>query len=371
LIDVLDPGPFLAWFDARVQRLGMEYENPKAAVYGELGWLNEDAATRRLFRWRNEGGQAERKLVEEALLHAHADIGKIYPELAVDVELEPEGWCKRCHEIVTPVEGCCPWCDMPVGAIRALDKGYCPVCDTRVVRTNAGTCWRCGTAVQRGSPWIPCACNCGRLIQQFDRHGRRVRYVHGHAPRSLETKTKEVDVEPFARYLEERLANLDPIAALAREHGIARRDVVMVLRRDQPTVSRDLVQRAVWIFGQNGKGMPRRPDATSFFDLYPEDERAKICPGCGKGKSPHAKLCKLCRRKRTSPRPPTAVIHISEEVLTEAYAAYRNEGLTLLALAEQLLDRVPHRSAGSLAGALSAGFRQRGWPMRQRPSRAA
>ena len=285
----------------------------------------------------------------------------------------PDGYCSRCHENVTPVRDLqtsalvCPWCDTPTEDLFAHEKGHCPRCDLMVDRANDGSCWRCGTQTQRGSPWDPCGCGCGAMIHRFDEHGRRVRYVRGHAPRSLE-QPGTLPVEPFAEYLERRLAQLDVVAALAREHGIARADVVAILRRDEPTVPRTMVRHALWVYGQNGKGMPRKPDAAGLFDLYPTDQRSRTCPGCGKGKAPHAALCKNCRRGqgRNGNGNNGQPTRIGEQVLADAYRAYSEESLSLLSVAERFIDRVPHTSVEALAMSLSRRFKQKGWPMRQR-----
>jgi methionyl-tRNA synthetase len=112
--------------------------------------------------------------------------------------------------------------------------------------------------------------------------------------------------------------------------------------------------------------MPRRPDAPSFFDLYPDDKRARTCPNCGKGKAPHAEMCKVCRRKLKPIRTHKQPTKIGERVLVEAYRAYRNENLSYGALADRFMDRVPHKSRESLAMSFSRAFKAKGWPVRQR-----
>ncbi len=288
----------------------------------------------------------------------------------MSAEANPDGYCSRCHENVTPVRDLasaamvCPWCDTPTEDLFAHEKGYCPTCDLMVDRANNGTCWRCGTKPQRGIPYDPCECGCGTQIHRFDEHGRRIRYVRGHAPRSNEQPVGTLPTEPFAQYLERRLAELDVVAALAREHGIGRADVVAVLRRDHDTVPHRLVRHALWVYGTNGRGMPRKPDALGVYDLYPNEQRARTCPGCGQGKAPHALLCKACRLKQrgTSRGMPT---RIGEQVLADAYRAYRAENLSYVALAERFMERVPHRSVQSLGSAFSRAFKQKGWPTRQ------
>jgi hypothetical protein len=286
--------------------------------------------------------------------------------------LHPDAYCPRCHENVTPVRDLatgaivCPWCDGQTEDLFAHEKRWCKACDLMVDPANDGTCWRCGTKTQRGTPWDACACGCGTQIHRFDEHGRRIRYVQGHAPRALE-RDSLVPTEPFASYLEERLRSLDLVAAVAREHGISRELVVAVLRRDEPTVPRSKVRHALWVYGQNGRGMPRKPDSRSFFDLYPDDKRARTCPGCGRGKAPHAELCKQCRKKRgRGNNGGRAQIRIGERVLADAYRAYREENLPYLAVAQRFIDRVPHTSVEGLAATFAKAFKQKGWPVRQR-----
>lgn len=282
------------------------------------------------------------------------------------IPLPPDGYCPRCRENVTPVRDTmtsavvCPWCDGAVEDAFDRERRYCPTCDEMVVPANDGRCWRCAARLHRGSPWDRCECGCGQPIRRFDEHGRQIRWVRGHAPRSLEVDG-QVAVEPFAAYLEARVRDLDRLAAVAREHGIARRDVVAVLRRDQPTVSRALVRRALWSFGQNGKGRPRRPDAASFFDLYPDDRRARTCPGCGKGKAPHAALCKACRRKAGYPRRKPRH-SVGPEVLAAAARDRAADGTPWRVLAERYIARTPYTNVGSLAGVLRTTLRDRAAP---------
>jgi hypothetical protein len=54
-----------------------------------------------------------RSLVEDALHHVDPDLFyQVYPEFAheMDVEIELDAWCPFCEEMVTPINGLCPWC---------------------------------------------------------------------------------------------------------------------------------------------------------------------------------------------------------------------------------------------------------------------
>lgn len=352
LVDLIDPTRFLLWYDDEYARLALEENNPTLVMSRRLG-LGEEAMVRQVYRWRNEGKQATREFIVKVLDHAGIDIGDVYPELAVDVALEVDAFCPRCHEIVTPIAGECPWCDGPVKDKAGRDKGFCTACNTMMSRNGHGECWRCGTRIQSGIPIVACACDCGEMISQFDGHGRRKRYVHGHAPRSLERR-RDVATEPFARYLERRLHELDPISALAREHGIARADVVAVLRRDEPVIEREVVRRALWVFGTNGTGMPRRPDSTSFFELYPGDGRSRICPHCKQGKAPHAEMCKKCRRLHdpTYMRGgPPSQSRLTPEVIDRARTLI-GTGKSVAATAQIIFDDTAYASVDSLQNAL-------------------
>lgn len=62
-----------------------------------------------------------RYYVEDALTHAGVDFYELYPALEAerDIELEPDEWCDRCGEDVTPIGGQCPWCDLMLGDVAA------------------------------------------------------------------------------------------------------------------------------------------------------------------------------------------------------------------------------------------------------------
>lgn len=384
--------PFADWLNARIAELEAAdvVASPTASLASRL-WpaMDPESAVRYLSRYRNclrsgsrNGVKGDfptdtfpRGPVEDALREYGEAIQNVpgYEDVP-EVALEDDAFCERCHEVVTPIEGLCPWCDTQVVVAFDRERRYCERENRMVFPANDGSCWRCGGKTTRGVPYEPCECGCGTMIHRFDRHGRPVKYVRGHAPRSLEKPSGKVPVEPFARYLEQRLREMDLLQALAREHGIGRNDIVNVLARRDAEVDRDIVRRAVWVAGRGGtgKGLPMRPGAPGFFDLYPDDKRSRTCPGCGKGKAPHAKLCKQCRKaadRREGVRPPTAVTRLSEEVIAEAYRVY-DDGATLMEAAEAVRERTPHTNVGSTAQALSRQWKRRGWPMRARTAAA-
>lgn len=387
--------PFADWITVRLAELERDetVEQPVSVLAGRLfPDAPTDSAVRFLHRYRNcvragsrDGVKGDyptdtflRGPVEDALREYGEALQNVpgYQDLP-EPELEADAFCERCHVIVTPISGVCPWCETKVVDGFDRERRYCERENRMVFPANDGSCWRCGGTTKRGAPHGPCACGCGETIRLFDRHGRAVRFVHGHAPRSLEN-AGDVDLEPFAVYLEQRLERMDLLQALAREHGISRDTVVNVLARRDTKICREVVRRALWVSGRGGtgKGLPMRPDAVGFFDLYPDDRRSRTCPDCGHGKAPHAELCKRCRvtaNRRDGRRPPRSTTRLSDEIITEAYALYSENGMSLLEAAESVFERTPHKNVGSTANALSRSWKQRGWAMRERttPAKAA
>lgn len=378
--ETIDAAPFTAWLDARLTQIrrdpgtwrhrdGGEATAPDAEqlLARELdGIVTGDFLRKGAFR---RTGVIDRAIAENIVDRAGGEWWRLYPD--EHDQLEDEAFCERCHELVTPIDGVCPWCEDNVVDAFRRERRWCEREDRMVFPANDGSCWRCGGRTLRGVPYAPCACGCDETIRRFDRHGRPVQYVRGHAPRSLEKPSGAVPIEPFATYLEDRLQKMDLLQALAREHGISRDDVVSILARRDDIVDRDIVRRAMWVAGRGGtgKGLPMRPGAPGFFDLYPADKRSRTCPGCGHGKAPHAEMCKPCRTKanrRDGTRPPTAITRLSDEVIAEAYALYSENGMSLMEAAESVFERTPHRNVGSTAQALSRMWKQRGWPMRDR-----
>lgn len=358
----IDATPFATYVDDLAAELG-SYGIVAARMKCGESWLLKGA-----FRTL---GVIERDRALECLENAGAEVWAIYPQ-EVDVPLEDDAYCGRCHENVTPIDGACPWCESAVERDSKRVKGYCSSCDEMVTPANNGDCWRCGTELGE-QPWEPCKCDCGTMKSRFDPQGRRTAgYLRGHAPQGKNPGT--VPAMPFRRWLEDRLANLDVVSALARECGVKRETIVAALQAQEgDEMEREVVRRALWVSGRSGskgKGAPPRPDAKGFFDLYPEDKRSRTCPGCGEGKAPHAEMCKACRRKAGGPRP-TVIARISEDVITEGYRIYRDEGESILTCAERLYERTALRNVESLAAGLSREWKRRGWEMRDRTRRAA
>lgn len=133
----LNPAPMRRWLLTRLEEFQREESNlptdaagagsvqtPNQRLLVLFGWDpdGKGSGARRLHRWLNEVEVLDRRDVEEALLAADVDPGEVYPELAVDVAVEPDAYCGMCREDVTPIDGVCPWCDAPVGVRPAHSK---------------------------------------------------------------------------------------------------------------------------------------------------------------------------------------------------------------------------------------------------------
>jgi hypothetical protein len=368
----IELAPFLEWCAAREAQhaRGMGgHSGAHAALLADLSW-DGDAGARRLHRWRHEsvGGLGDRDVIETALDCAGVALWEVYEDLDEDVAEPTMRWCDHCHESVLVDESnACLWCERPTQAADAKRPfGHCARCDRAVRSNNDGTCWRCGAATGQ-IPWLECECGCETLIRRFDTHGRRTRWIRGHAPRSIERPGAALPTEPFARYLERCVRNVDPVEAVASQHGIKREEVMAALNRVEDTTARELVRHALWSRGKAslGKRGGWRPDVPKLFDLYPEDARSRVCPGCQKGKAPHAELCKACRIKSnraggvkppaTEPKPQC----MSGEVLDEAKRLYVVDP-SATRVARQLIDRTRYASVASMAASLRFYFNSDG-----------
>ncbi len=308
-----------------------------------------------------------------------ARLEDIWPQFADEPTLEPEAFCPRCRELVTPIGGRCPWCETATEDGFDRRHAYCEAEDRLVMPAVDGSCWRCGGPLKHHLPYDPCACGCGELVNRFEpSRGRRVHYVRGHASRQLERGTM-VPAAPFREHLLASVRSVDPLMAVALQHSMQREDVAAILAGDVSELDRQDVRDWLWRAGRygQGKGKPNRVGVPRLGELYPEYARSKICPGlpelgieCGRGKAPHAQLCRRCfgfkRRRDRGLRPTGSQIvaerwHVGDHVLAEAKRLRDEEALTFPKLAERLLGQTPHRNARSLTWALRNRFRQRGW----------
>lgn len=146
--------PFADWLNERFARYQAEHErsgnlaqytpgavvplSPTQQLALDLGWGHSESAERKLYRCRNmlyTGSRGSvkgeyptdnflRTIVEDALDHAGVPLEDVYPDLAVDVDVEPEAYCATCHLDVTPVNGACPWCEGQTGERppRSIDR---------------------------------------------------------------------------------------------------------------------------------------------------------------------------------------------------------------------------------------------------------
>lgn len=376
--------PFVRWLERQSQLTRSELAR-------KLGW-GDEVGERRLYRYerslmetRIDGEKVivhtdtfVRSVVVDALSHAGVGMWELAglteadgspcagrEEYEDDVVLEPDAFCETCHETVTPVDGACPWGEGHVLADAfGRERHYCEREDRMVYPANDGSCWRCGGTLTRGVPYQPCECGCGTQVRRFDRFGRGPAiWVRGHQPRSLE-KDSYVNAEPFADLLRREIAAVDVLTAVASKYGLRREDVVALIEGvDQ--FSREKVRTGLWRaarYGQ-GKGAVPRPDAPGFFDLYPDDARSKVCPGCGEGKARHAEMCKACRKKAGGPRAKRERM-LSEDLSRTAHVLYSTSGRSILQTAEALVERSTYASAESMAQALSHDWKERGWPLK-------
>lgn len=374
--DWLDPAPLREWIDRELERLSEDetIATPEAELIRRMDLRKthgEEGGARALYRWRFESKALNPSDITHALEAAGSALWEVYG--VEEIDLEADAYCSRCKDTVTPIDGVCPWCETEVATTRA--RMWCEREDRLVFPADDGSCWRCGDQLQK-IPWGQCACGCRREIPLFDPQGRPRIYVRGHAP-STDPGGK-VDAAPFAEYLRKQMQELDLIGALARAHGISRDVVASLLAGRSDTIDRAVARRALWTAARTGtgKGLPPRPGAPQFADIYPEEVRAKVCPDCGGGKAPHAQKCRDCfrrddrerrrvERERGITREPTRPTQIREELLVEAYEAHQG-GATILDAARSIFDRLPSTNVEGCAQQLAKEWRKRGWEVRTR-----
>lgn len=117
--------PLAFWLNQRLNRYIRENQytptdqTPHAAVKELARDLDiSDRALYRYLRSLNAYGKPTdtfiRARVEDMLHEAGVGFYEVYPDLAEDVDLEPDAWCRQCGEMVTPISSSCPWCSVRV-----------------------------------------------------------------------------------------------------------------------------------------------------------------------------------------------------------------------------------------------------------------
>lgn len=375
--------PFASWVEERLLRYQAEYENPYEGtnvapvqrLATELG-MPAEYGVRQINRWvrRVKNGSRNgvkgdyptdtfvRSGVEAALEAAGWSVYDLYPNLRDEDGEGVERFCGNCHEAVTTSDDLlCPWCEHAtedIGGRRG--KRYCKACDLMVWATGEGTCWRC-TGPLGPMPWDRCACGCRGRVHRFDKHGRRIKFLHGHAPRKSE-KDELWPTPQFAQWLRDEVRNLDPIAAISSRIDLTRAEVIGVLEGDITEFSRERMRRALWRAAAAGgsTGSTFSTVVPSLYELYPERQPLK-CPGCGGGKARHAELCKQCRkradRKNGTNRFATSTTKLRPEQIAEATRRAAN-GEAVFNIAASMIRQTPYSSIESLAHAISYRIKQ-------------
>lgn len=366
--------PFVALLAQQLERLaaddtlsGVEESTaPAVRILANRLGVSERAVYRYTHSLTSEGKPVDtfpRNRVEDLLDALDVSFADVYPEIvaAEDRPLEPDGYCASCREVVSPIDGCCPWCERATTS-KLPKHMYCKREDAMRFPTVGGACWRCGGELHRDIPVASCACGCGTDIRRFDPNGRAVSYVKGHAPRSLEAQGS-VPVGPFQDWLKQQLRDLDPIQALAHRTGLPRENVLDVLNGRVEEIDKERVRRALRNAGVEGqgKGMPWRPGSVRFRDLYPSHVRSKVCPDCDGPKAPHAERCRSCAAAAGSFVTPVWESSITPELIDEAKRLRDEEGLTFLAIAYRIRSRTRCTNVESIVVRLQSEFRRRGW----------
>ena len=147
--------PFAGWVNSQLAALGgWAVTGGSAEGRGPVQMLANrlEVTARSAYRWsRSLDGDGRptdsfaRDPVEDALERFDPGGGlfaSLYPEVVVadEVELEPDIFCEGCREMVTPIDGLCPWCTPEPGNLRACpgcggwkarDRRVCGSCRTR------------------------------------------------------------------------------------------------------------------------------------------------------------------------------------------------------------------------------------------------
>lgn len=112
--------PFVRWLKDQMARLEKDqtirlHENyPRPPIVDALArrlGVHPRALYRYLRGWKSDGEPTDTfqlRRVGAMLEHAGVALWEVYPE-AAEITLEPDVWCYRCQEMVTPIDGKCPW----------------------------------------------------------------------------------------------------------------------------------------------------------------------------------------------------------------------------------------------------------------------
>jgi hypothetical protein len=398
--------PFADWLNARYAKYeaertepgnvtvlagGVRPIGPAERLCGDLGWRG-DGGLRDLYRHRNllisqgkRGGGARdvptteflREKVLAALDHAGVPLEDVYPALAAefDVELEPEAFCASCHETVTPIKGCCPWCDRATSD-ELPERMFCAREDAMRFPSRDGSCWRCGGKLSRQIPRDECACGCGGEVVRFSvSDGRRKMRLVGHT--NIHETKRELPAGPFREWLQDELRALDPIQSLSRRVGVERDLLLRLLDGREKMVPQEQVNRSLRLAAQEGQGIAlgSRPGSKAIDDLYPDRGGVLTCPSCGGRKVAKAEMCRSCRLLNVGWVRPGGISQrprsMTPPVLEEARQLRLVEGLPWREVALRVMPRTRCRTVESVRTGLHLEFRKRGWPTSPEPERRA
>lgn len=290
--------------------------------------------------------------VEQALAHADVPLWQVFGDEAPAPA--DERFCRRCREyVLVGADGACPWCESATDERAGRPQAYCAACDLPCYPANDGCCTTCGGATT-AIPWEGCGCGCEELVRRFDRYGNRRRYRHGHNPRSLEDPDRVLPAAPFADYLAAAVRSVDPVLAVAAQHGLPRAEVTALIEGRETTVNRKRTAVALERarrFGQ-ARGKPGRAEVPLLRELYGLDRCS-----CGARKAMHAGRCRSCavREGTRLPAPPRA---LDDATLAEA-VRLQGQGQGPTEIARRLLARTSYTSERSAAVGIGRYLRLR------------
>lgn len=141
--------PFAEWLNEWLEREERQdlFFKPQSRVIDSVRTVAEQLGVSDKWVYRHkhsldDGGQPTdlfaRNPIEDALARIGKPISDLYPELGVDVELEPDIFCESCRTTVTPIGGLCPWCTPEPG-----HSFSCPRCGGWKGTRKASMCQAC------------------------------------------------------------------------------------------------------------------------------------------------------------------------------------------------------------------------------------